>query len=409
MTRRVSRPIAVLFRSLGPYHCARIAAAARVLPVVAVEFSASDSSYAWTKFDANQAFERRTVFSGGDADSLPLVEYNRRLVAILDELRPGVLALPGWGDRGALLALRWADRTGTPAIVMSESQASDTDRVVWKEWIKRSLLRTCVAAVVGGDRHAEYVAELGIPRSAVFGGYDAVDNDYFAQRVARIREDAAQERGRLGLPKRFFLASSRFIPKKNLPTLLRAYATYRERRGAASFGLVLLGDGPMRSELVSLINELELQSSVLLPGFKQYEELPSYYGLADAFVHASLREQWGLVVNEAMASALPVLVSRECGCASELVVEGENGFTFDPENAHQLASLLEQISSDSVDRVAMGEASAAIVDRYSPAAFAAGLQQASVCALEAPRVRRALLDRGILSLRTQLLRPSIVE
>ncbi len=79
--------------------------------------------------------------------------------------------------------------------------------------------------------------------------------------------------------------------------------------------LVLLGDGPLKPTLLKLISSLGLESCVHLPGFKQYDELPVYLGLAETFIHASTTEQWGLVVNEAMASGLPVLVSNRCGCA----------------------------------------------------------------------------------------------
>src|SRR6185369_3826531 len=113
--------------------------------------------------------------------------------------------------------------------------------------------------------------------------------------------------------------------------LVQGYAKYRAKVGKSAWKLVLLGDGP--TNLIRLIADLELQDSVLLPGFKQYEELPTYYGLANAFVHASTSEPWGLVINEAVASGLPVIVSNRCGCAPELV--NGNGFTFDPTNEHE--------------------------------------------------------------------------
>src|SRR5438034_9827058 len=79
---------------------------------------------------------------------------------------------------------------------------------------------------------------------------------------------------------------------------------------------------------------------VHLPGFKQYEELPIFYGLADAFIHASISEPWGLVVNEAMASGLPVLVSIACGCEGDLVKEKVNGFSFNPVRFGKIAQLM---------------------------------------------------------------------
>ena len=86
-----------------------------------------------------------------------------------------------------------------------------------------------------------------------------------------------------------------------------------------------------------------------MPGFKQYHDLPAYYGLAGAFVHTSTVEQWGLVVNEAMAAGLPVLVSRNCGCAADLVQDGVNGFAFDPLDGDRMAALLTKVAGLSAD------------------------------------------------------------
>src|SRR5206468_501416 len=100
------------------------------------------------------------------------------------------------------------------------------------------------------------------------------------------------------------------------------YARYRMAAGPGAWSLVVLGDGVLRGDLEQLRTELNLGDHVLFPGFKQYDELPAYYGLATAFIHASMVEPWGLVVNEAMAAGLPVLVSARCGCAWDLVEEG---------------------------------------------------------------------------------------
>jgi glycosyltransferase involved in cell wall biosynthesis len=121
--------------------------------------------------------------------------------------------------------------------------------------------------------------------------------------------------------------------------------------------LVIVGDGELRPALEQLRGELGIDARVHLPGFKQYDELPAYYGLASAFVHASRVEPWGLVVNEAMSAGLPVLVSERCGCAPTLVRDGENGWTFDPADAGDIANGLERVSELSDDeRRRMGAA-----------------------------------------------------
>jgi glycosyltransferase involved in cell wall biosynthesis len=133
-----------------------------------------------------------------------------------------------------------------------------------------------------------------------------------------------------------------------------------------------------------------------MPGFKQYEDLPPYYGLAGAFVHASTTEQWGLVVNEAMAAGLPVLVSNRCGCAADLVATGRNGYTFDPLGPSELAGLMLHVSSDQCDRRRMAEASRAIIGQWTPQRFASSLCQAVDTALASPPPKAALPDRLLL-------------
>ncbi len=115
--------------------------------------------------------------------------------------------------------------------------------------MKRRIVDLFSAALVGGQRHVEYLAELGMPRERIFTGYDVVDNHYFRQKAEEIRSQRSpppptslrqgyggsrgyggqEVRKKYGLPENYFLASARFIEKKNLPTLIQAYAEYRRR------------------------------------------------------------------------------------------------------------------------------------------------------------------------------------
>jgi glycosyltransferase involved in cell wall biosynthesis len=103
-------------------------------------------------------------------------------------------------------------------------------------------------------------------------------------------------------------------------------------------------------------------------------------------------EQWGLVVNEAMASGLPVLVSNRCGCARDLVKSGVNGFTFDPFNVEQLSELMRDLSLPGFDLAAMGQASQKIISEWGLGRFADGLAQAVSVAVTSPRPDANVLD-----------------
>jgi glycosyltransferase involved in cell wall biosynthesis len=395
---RVENAVAVLFGRLGPYHAARLCAAARELPLVAIEFEADSGVYAWDRVNTGRSFERHTLISEGNVVDAPLRVLARRLFATLNQVRPAVIAIPGWDFRGSLLALAWALHTQTPTIMMSESQREDAHRRPLRELLKARIVRLCSSALVGGARHADYVHQLGLSENSIFTGYDVVDNAYFARGAAEARARAEQLRAELGLPSNYFLASNRFVPKKNLPGLLRAYAAYRATAGRVSaWKLVLLGDGPLGEEIRALRDALDLGADLVLPGFRQYQDLPAYYGLASAFVHASSTEQWGLVVNEAMASSLPVIVSERCGCVPELVFDGHNGFTFDPEAEGELVDAMVRMAREGSPRREMGQRSLEIVERWSPERFGQQLKLARDVALARRRQAPRALDWAILA------------
>jgi glycosyltransferase involved in cell wall biosynthesis len=340
---------AVVFWRLGPYHNARLNAAGKLMQVYALETCGTDTIYAWEKVGGAENFERITLTDRCSNTRQWREEFRQRMFKELDNIQPDVVAIPGWSLDDALAALSWCVHRKTPVVVMSESTEWDEARAGWKEWVKRKLVGLCSAALVGGNPQKNYMVKLGMPAERIFLGYDAVDNGYFAENAEKLKTETLKTEGakevrsrepevrkKYGLPEKYFLASARFIEKKNLARLLQAYARYRknaetlkaemlksegrkkesrkqkmENKNEFQFSdfsvsafdpwsLVLLGDGVLRSSLESQVSSLGLQHCVHLPGFKQYPDLPAYYARAGAFIHASTTEQWGLVVNEAL-------------------------------------------------------------------------------------------------------------
>jgi glycosyltransferase involved in cell wall biosynthesis len=386
--------IAVIWTSFGPYHVARLRAAAALAAregakIAGIEIAPRDAVYAWDAVGDNDDVARTTLFPNRTYESLSRAEIAAALFRTLDELEPDAVAVNGWSAPEAQGAIAWSDRRCRAAVVMSETKADDMPRIWWKELAKRWLLGRCDAALVGGAIHGDYLTELGFPRERIVLGYDAVDNDYFRQRAAAVRARAAELREAAGLPPRFFFACTRFLARKNVDGLLRAYASYRRRAPAPTWGLVVAGSGEEAARLTGLERELALEG-VIWRGFIQYDRLPLYYGLASAFVHAAKSEPWGLVVNEAIASGLPVIVSLTTGARHDLVSDGENGYVFDPFDDDDLAWALARLAATSeADREAMGRRSLAIASRWGPERFAAGLIAAARMGKRWDRARKA--------------------
>jgi glycosyltransferase involved in cell wall biosynthesis len=397
--------VAVVFHHIGPYHHARLNAAADRLSVTGIEWSAKGYD-AWGAAATPVRYHKVSLFPEATAHSPGDAKLKQAFWAALEQARPDVVAVNGWNNFGSLIAASCCVRRRIPMVVMSESSRQDEPRTWWKEVIKRRVAGLYSAALVGGQRHVEYLAELGMSRERVFTGYDVVDNHYFRQKAQEVRSQRSEVRKKCALPENYFLASARFIEKKNLPKLIRAYAEYRRgseirsqksevSNNQAPWDLVVLGDGPLKIDLCRLISDLRLNGHVHLPGFKPYDELPVYYALANAFVHASTTEQWGLVVNEAIASGLPVVVSNRCGCAPELV--NGNGFTFDPTNEDELATrLLEMASLSDQERKQLGDNSYRIAANFAPERFGEGLERAASVAMGVPQKRFGVMDRALL-------------
>ncbi len=387
-----------MWPDLGSYHKARLNAGVQLLPeaeITAIETVGgfgSDENLTLRTTDIAKCVTK-TMFPEADYGQLSPNAIRQKTQEILNELQPDVVVVCGYSLLEAKRALLWCGKNNVPCALMADSTECDAPRHFAKEWLKGRLVRCFSSALVGGKPQKDYIINLGMAPDRVFTGYDAVDNDYFSRQteVVRAKDDDCRVEHRL--PPRYFLSSNRFIPKKNLFRLLQAYAKYREGMNDA-WDLVLLGDGELMPQVRQSILELNLQKCVSLPGFKQYGELPVYYALANCFILASTSEQWGLVVNEAMASGLPVLVSKRCGCAPDLVEDGKNGFLIDPFSVENMAEKMVRIMRlTETERKSMGQRSREIIANWGPERFAQGLRAAVEKALGIGPKKVSAFDR----------------
>lgn len=417
--------MAVLWAQYGPYHFARAAALARLAApakVYALELANRTGDYQWTRSEAG--LNLVTICPDAVAERLSFWTVFFRVRKQLARLGVQICFLPSYAPKQSLAALLAAKSLGIRTVMMNETHAGTARASGLAAWGKRRLVGLFDAALVGGAPQKRYFAPMGMREEKIFTGYDAVDNDYFAGRAKEIRRDAAEIRTRHSLPQHYFLSLGRFVAKKNLHILLQAYRKFLEGGHLRQTHLVLVGSGEEEAKLRALCPTLRLpvydkpsgkirnrrseveaeNPGVHFYGFRQIDENPVFYALAEAFVLPSLYEEWGLVVNEAMACGLPVIVSQTAGCAEDLLepdlpvsksVEGAesvkpdcpahlgkraNGFVFDPASADELAEVMLALESKPATREAMGRESSCIVEKFSCENFAENALKAAKAA-----------------------------
>ena len=375
--------LSVCFTNFGPYHLARLRALAGLLAragdrLLAIEVAGQEERYPWAREASPEPFARTTLFPGRALEAISRDECIRAMNRALDRERPDALGIVGYSRPESMAALRWARRSGRPTILMSESQEVDHPRAWWKEAIKRRRVRKFSSGLVGGPRHLDYLVKLGMPRQKIALGYNAVDNDAFARRSEAARRSPDGRRGLPGRP--YFLAVNRFVPEKNLPRLIGAFARYRkDAPSETAWDLVLCGGGPGEPEVEAAVRASGLGAAIHRPGFLQAEGLAPWLAHASAFVHPSLMEPWGLVVNEAASCGLPLLVSDRAGCVETLVPgpSGTTGRRFDPTDREEMTSALAWIAGlPGPERRAMGARAARVVCEWGPERFARGTIEA---------------------------------
>jgi len=201
--------------------------------------------------------------------------------------------------------------------------------------MKRIIIKGADRYVSYGTKAAEYLEYFGAPRERIHVGVNTVDMEWYRREWYAAKEGVSFQVERPKYPPVMLLYVGQLIERKNVKRVLEALVRLRD----PDLGIFIVGSGPQESELREFCRGFEMHN-VYFEGFKQQSELPRYYSMADILVLPSIKEVWGLVVNEALATGLYVLCSNRAGAAYDLIKEGWNGRVFDPYNVDQLAELI---------------------------------------------------------------------
>jgi glycosyltransferase involved in cell wall biosynthesis len=260
-------------------------------------------------------------------------------------------------------------------IYMSDSKADDGKRYRAKEWLKRTIVRQFDGALVAGERHRAYAHSLGIPPARSRVGFDVIDVEYFSQRSELARNSGSDIRAKFGLPPRYCVCVSRFVPRKNVDVVIEAY--FQSGLYKAGQSLVLIGQGPCRDRLLQQVAQRGLNAHVVILDSIKNLDMPAVYALAEFAVLASKFDQWGLCINEAFAAGCPAIVTRTCGVAGELVTDGINGFIVQPGDVQTLADRMKLLGSDLRLRGRFAEKARSVGNDWTPTLFASNLMDLS--------------------------------
>ena len=216
------------------------------------------------------------------------------------------------------------------------------------------------AFVAYSNAASEFIHQIDSNQKPVFLARNAIDNQLYFHEVKRRKTKADELKQAFRLDGPVLLFVGRLEPEKGLDILSDAFE--HAVRFIPDMHLVFVGDGSQRPTLESKLAKVP---NVHFIGFTNPVDLPTYYYLADALVLPSIRETWGMVINEAMASGLPIIISDACGAAHEAVIHEENGYVFPSGNTDALSAFIVKLFSDTASRKRMSNQSRRLISKYS--------------------------------------------
>jgi glycosyltransferase involved in cell wall biosynthesis len=274
------------------------------------------------------------------------------IVGALRHAHADVVVISGWSTFASQTAIAWCRLHGVPYVLLVESHDLEP-RSAWRRTIKGAvvprLLRGAASVLVVGSAARESVVARGATSVRFFA--NTID-------VAAWTDRARQLEPRRGDDDILVLSVARLVPEKGLDDLVRAVAEAKDPR----LRLVVAGDGPQRDALVELAAELAVRLTIV--GHVTEGELARLYVDADVFALLSRHEPWGVAVNEAAASGLPLLLSDRVGAAADLLADGRNGFLVPADDVHQAAVALGRLAADPALRRELGTRSRELVREW---------------------------------------------
>lgn len=307
--------------------------------------------YAWPN-QANAPFD---IAAFGDLGQI----YNRydfsnkAILQAINEFSPSALLVTGWKDKGYVHICRQLKSSDTLIISGCDTQWNGSIRQHIASLASPFYVKKFIDVLwVTGERQRYLAQALGYSGNRCWDGYYACDWPSFAN--PRVSQTAT--------PSPYFLYVGRYAPEKGLDILATAYKTYATQT-QNPWRLVCAGAGPLRDILLAAGAEDH--------GFIQPKDLPTLMRGASAFILPSRFEPWGVVVHEAAASGLPLILSDVCGAGVHLLRPSYNGFSFSTDSVKSLTHALKAMHSLPLQQQQFyGQASYELSKQYTPKRWA---------------------------------------
>lgn len=309
---------------------------------------------------------------------------NLGLIKSLFTIPKSIIIVHGWHYLTHSLVLLLAPLRGHTVCLRYEMPYNqEVLKSGWKQKAKKFFLKNILFSQVkhflfiGTQNRNLYKLVYNVPDAKLIFCPYSVDNTRFTLEYHNQRNNISIIKQRIGIPvqDKVVLFSGKYIDKKRPMDALMAF----KHLALHNVWLIMLGEGELRPTMEAYIKEQKLKN-VILTGFVNQTQVADYYSISNAFVMCStVGETWGLSVNEALNFKLPVIISDLTGCSADLVIPGQNGYTFKTGDYIDLSEKLSKVLTDTT--LPKQTISESLLSKYSYSTISTNLKTLSVSPL----------------------------
>ena len=252
-----------------------------------------------------------------------------RVIQWIKDNQVKVVVIGGYADLCRAAVIRWCHRNGIPVLIFADSNVRSRRptgfRGVVKLWFFKAMHRMVRGVLVCGRNGADYFSSYGFPHDRIF--ICPVEPDYrLIQELTESEIEPVLRKYGLNPERKRAVACSRLVDIKRVDMAIDAFTAVAHQR--PDWDLVVIGSGPLLESLKSRVPS-HLRDRVVFTGFiGNQREISAIYRGSHVLVHAAEYEPFGLVICEATAAGMAMVVSSIVGAAAEVVGEGSSGRFF---------------------------------------------------------------------------------
>lgn len=317
--------VAIVHNTIAPYRHPLFEKLFQKLDSIVYYCSAKSGSRSWDLWPRNYDYKYEILpkISFGE------ISVNPSIVKELALNRPYVLVLGGYVDPTMWLAFAVGKLLKIPIVYWTEGVKEPRSILgIITKPIRYLFAKKSDACIAQGNRTKNYLESLGVDGAKIFIAHNCVDNELFIRLSQKFKNNKDILKKHLGFhEKHLLIFVGRLTPMKGVFDLIEIYK--KVIRNKIDIGLIIVGSGPLKDYLRNTILKDNLNNVHIIGSVTIFRELVKYYSISDLFVLPTLTDLAPLVLNEAMACGLPVVVYNAAGNVDDLIVPQVNGIIVD--------------------------------------------------------------------------------